>query len=305
VIANTAPGRFRCLTCGGTVPPPTLGGVTCPACTAVYPLEDGILALSPPQRDADYPESLVELVSSVEGRHFWFAARNRVIVSTLERVVGPLSGIRVLDVGCGTGFVLSALESAGASACGIDMHQQALQRARSRVRGPLFRSGAASLPFMADFDIVSLFDVIEHVDDDAALLREASRVLAPGGCVAVTVPAGPHLWTRYDEVIGHKRRYDRASLTAAFAGADLRVREMSSFNCVPVLVQRLQRWSRRSQNRYQDPLEVVRQALRVPPAPVNALLGAALRCEAPFRRATWMRGGSLIAIGQPIRSHGG
>jgi SAM-dependent methyltransferase len=296
-MASPAPGRFHCLHCGDIVPPPTSEGAKCAACRAVYPIEDGVVALTPPARDDDYPASLVDLVAGVEERHFWFSARNDVIVSTLERVAGPLAGARVLDVGCGTGFVLAALESAGVAACGVDMHHQALRRARARVRGPLFRSSAASLPFAPDFEIVTLFDVIEHVDDAVALLREASRVATADGRVAVTVPAGPHLWTPYDEVIGHKRRYDRESLAAAFTRADLHVCELSYFNCVPALAQRLQRWLRRTQRDDRDPLEVVRHALRVPPAPLNALLRALVRWEAPCRRNAWMRGGSLIAVG--------
>lgn len=290
-------GRFRCLTCGTLVPPPSAAGTTCPACVTHYPLEEGIIALTPPHQDIDYPEPLVTLVASVEGRHFWFSARNEVIVSTLQRVIGPLPGTRVLDVGCGTGFVLGALESAGLHTCGIDMHHAALRFARSRVRGPLFRSNVASLPFERDFDLVTLFDVIEHVDDDVAVLQEAGRVLMPGGYVAVTVPAGPGLWTVYDEVIGHKRRYDRTTLTGALTRAGFELCEVGYFSCLPALVQVIQRRMSRSDAGSRDRLEIVRRALKIPPAPLNALLHSLVRLEAPLRRTRWIRGGSLIAVG--------
>ena len=96
---------------------------------------------------------------------------------------------------------MAALEGAGLSVSGIDMLKSALVRALARV-SPLFCSTATTLPFFPDFDVVTLLDVIEHVDDDVSVLDEARRVLAPGGHAIVTVP-GP---STYDEVIGHKRR---------------------------------------------------------------------------------------------------
>lgn len=289
-------GRFRCLRCETVVPPATSTGTTCPACGAGYPLEGGILALTPLRTDRDYPEPLVDLVASVETRHFWFSARNDAILSTLRKTIGPLSGSRVLDVGCGTGFVLAALEAAGVDSCGIDIHQRALMLARSRVRGCLFRSSATSLPFAPDFDIVTMFDVIEHVDDDVGLLEQATRALVPDGYVAVTVPAGPHLWTRYDEVIGHKRRYRREMLTDVLKRAGLDVRYVAYFSCLPLLAQVMQRSMTSESKDTPAAIDIVGAALRVPPEPLNSLFRFSVSAEAPLRRFSWLRGGSLIAV---------
>ena len=269
----------------------------CLFCEKTYSNAGGIVALTEAADDRDYPAALVDLIASVERRHFWFTARNDAILWTLRRVMGTLTGLRVLDIGCGTGFVTEALERAGMDAWGIDMHRAALLHARSRVRGPLFSNDATTLPFFRDFDLTSLFDVIEHLDDDVGAMRQAATVLKPEGCVVVTVPAGQHLWTKYDEVIGHKRRYDRQSLTNVIENAGLELLYVGYFSCLPLLAQVVQRGiapgMRATSN---DMIEIVRQALTIPPEPLNALFRASVRAEAPLRRLSWVRGGSLIAV---------
>jgi len=302
----TPPGaeawRFRCVRCGGEVP--VARGTpgqrpTCAGCGATYDCENGIISVGAAVSERDYPVEMHQLVAAVEEEHFWFSARNRVILSTMRRVLGPLEGKRLLDVGCGSGFVLSALEHAGLQVAGTDMHGQRLVRARTRIRGPLLCSNAATLPFFDDFDLVGLFDVIEHTADDAEVLRQARLVLRPGGHVVVTAPAGTHAWTRFDEVIGHKRRYDRRSLADALARGGFRVRHASYFNCLPHVAQRLHRRFARAVHDSSTPaVEIVRQTLRVPPEPLNTLFGWAMRLETPLRVLPFVTGGSLIAIGE-------
>lgn len=288
--------------CGGEAPLSINGASPrCLACNTIYPIADGVIALTEAGDDRDYPGALVDLVASVEQRHFWFASRNDVILSTIRRVIGTVAGLRVLDIGCGTGFVTGALERAGLDAWGIDMHRAALTHARSRIRGPLFSNDATKLPFFRDFDLASLFDVIEHLDDDAGAVREAATVLKPHGCVVVTVPAGQHLWTTYDEVIGHKRRYDRRGLAEVFRSAGLETIYIGYFSCLPLLAQIVQRWiTRNRRSTSSDTVEIVRQALAVPPAPLNVLFRACIRAEAPFRQLPWVRGGSLIAVARRV-----
>ena len=291
--------RFRCVHCGGSVGLDRAGqsNLRCPRCNTAFLLDDGIVVLANATDDRDYPAALVDLVVSVEQRHFWFAARNEVILSTIRGVIGPLPGTRVLDIGCGTGFVTAALEGAGMDAWGIDMHRAALRRARARMRGPLFSSHTPALPFFPDFDIATMFDVIEHLDDDVEAVREAAAVLEPNGHIVVTVPAGPAHWTSYDEVIGHKRRYDRDSLTGVLRRAGLEIRAVTYFSCVPLLAQIAQRWLAPARRPSQDDtVEVVRHALRIPPEPLNTLFRWSSFAEKPLRSLRWVRGGSLIAV---------
>jgi len=273
----------------------------CTNCSATYPATGGIVTLTEAADDRDYPEPLIDLVARVEQHHFWFAARNDVILSTIRRTTGSVAGNRVLDIGCGTGFVTAALESAGMDAWGIDMHRRALAHARARVQGPLFSNDATTLPFFQDFDLAALFDVIEHLDDDVGAIRQAATVLRAKGSVVVTVPAGPHLWTKYDEVIGHKRRYDRQNLEDVLRGAGLEPVYVGYFSCLPLLAQIAQRWvapGMRSEST--DTIEIVRQTLTVPPTPLNVLFRLAVRAEAPLRQLSWVRGGSLIGVARRV-----
>jgi hypothetical protein len=115
--------------------------------------------------------------------------------------------------------------------------------------------------------------------------------------VVVTVPANPKLWTPYDEVIGHKRRYDRDTLARALMQSRFDVRYIAYFNCLPVLAQIAQRWiAPEREGVSRERVEIVRRALKVPPEPLNALFRMSIKAEAPLRRLSWMRGGSLIAV---------
>ena len=292
--------RLRCNTCGGEVPIPShesplVSDLKCRACCALFPLRDGIIEVTATTREEDYPEAFVQLVADVQDKHFWFAARNDIIVSTMRRTVGPLAGKSALEIGCGTGAVLPALEGAGMSVCGIDMHRSALLHARGRVRGPLVWTNATALPFFDDFDVVLLCDVIEHADDDVGLLVEAGRAMKPGGWLVVTVPAQPHLWTRYDEVIGHKRRYTPKLLAMKLTAAGFVRPQIRYFNMVTALVQQLHRRRSDRRNKSQEAMTIVCEALRVPPYPMNLMLRLMARAEAPLSRFAQLKGSSLVA----------
>jgi SAM-dependent methyltransferase len=297
-----SPGlAFACTGCGEPVPvPPSIDGpVRCAACGYRYAWDDGILMLGAWGYPDDYPDELHPLLADVEPRHFWFAGRNRLILSTMREAIGPLEGRSALDVGCGTGFVLAALERAGMAACGLDMNLAGLRYARRRVQGPLLCQDAARVPFAGQFDVVMLCDVIEHTADDSAVLREAGRALKNDGTLVVTVPAYPSLWTAVDEVSGHKRRYTKEELARAMQRAGLVVRLVRYFNCLLFPAQLLQRQflRRRLLTTSAERLCLARDALRVPPASLNALLRLAMMTDLLLSRALLPFGSSLIALG--------
>src|SRR3954452_13936037 len=168
-----------------------------------------------------------------EDWHWRFAGRRRIILNFLDRYLGPPSqtrGRRILDVGCGTGSTLGALERYG-TAEGVDPDPEAvrfcLERGLERVRQGtppplLFRDDA--------FDLVTALDVLEHVDDDVALLREIRRVIRPGGAALLTVPAYEFLWGAQDEISHHRRRYTARVLRERMEGAGLAVHRLTYFN---------------------------------------------------------------------------
>jgi SAM-dependent methyltransferase len=175
-----------------------------------------------------------ERMFRAESEHFWFAGTRAVIADALARALGAREGarvLRVLDVGCGTGYTLTRLPAA-VSAVGLDASAEALRWAARRGTGArLVRAAAESLPVaQATFDAVLALDVLEHLDDDGAGAREIARVLRPGGVALVTAPAFGWLWSAHDEALHHRRRYRLAELGAVLRGAGLAVERASYYN---------------------------------------------------------------------------
>ncbi|HOE96367.1 MAG TPA: class I SAM-dependent methyltransferase [Candidatus Sumerlaeota bacterium] len=188
---------------------------------------------------------------ALEDRHWWFQGRLMMIERLLRRHVLPVlpARPRLLDLGCGTGLFLQR-RLRECEPFGIDFSVEALACCRTRVPGRLARADAARLPFAdAVFDVVSAFDLIEHVADDVALVAEAWRVLRPGGCFIATVPAHPILWSAHDVSLHHQRRYRRAQFNALFNAAPWEtIRMTAGFTLIfpPALLIRLGRRLARS-----------------------------------------------------------
>lgn len=302
------PFSVLCRACGGGIDLPETsrrGRLNCPTCGQGYPWDDGILVMGPSAGE-DYPTEAHMLLAQVEPRHFWFTARNRLILSTMREMVGALRGCSVLDIGCGRGFVLAALERAGMVTVGLDVHLAGLRYARERARGILICDGSGRIPFSGQFDTAMLCDVIEHAEDDVALIRDARRALKEHGVLVITVPAHPSLWSALDEASGHKHRYTRRGLVDAMRRAGLRVHLVRSFNALLLPVQFLQRRLYRGR-RLGDAVERTRlleEALRPPPAPANAFLQLVMAADVLLSRLPVTFGASLIAVGSVDRGGG-
>jgi SAM-dependent methyltransferase len=180
---------------------------------------------SSPDFDIGDPE-LVAMLENSQRTHFWFRARNLRILDFLEREGIPPPA-RVLEIGCGTGTVLSALSRAGYRMTGIEMHGRLARRAAeenpaSRIYSlEIRRAPEAFVRQEPPFDAVGLFDVVEHAADPETLLRSCAERLRPGGALVGTVPAMPALWSDYDAYSGHRLRFTRRALLSLFARAGL------------------------------------------------------------------------------------
>jgi len=116
---------------------------------------------------------------------------------------------------------------------GMDVAIEAIRFARTRCACPMLLGSITRLPIAAAaFDLVTAFDIVEHVADDAAAFAELGRVCRPGGHVLVTVPAFQFLWGNQDVVSQHQRRYTRAALDAQMRAAGLVPRRLSYFNAL-------------------------------------------------------------------------
>jgi SAM-dependent methyltransferase len=176
------------------------------------------------------------IMHRVEETHWWFVGRRKIIESFLVRVCAELNAssrkepLKILDVGCGTGANLEMLSQFG-RAEGVDVSAEALEFCRERGLRQVKQGAAEALPYEKDsFDLVTGLDVVEHLDDDVAGLKEMRRVLRPGGEVVLFVPAFMFLWGVQDDISNHRRRYTMAGLKAVVSKAGLEIGSASYVN---------------------------------------------------------------------------
>lgn len=162
--------------------------------------------------ESAYIDQLVVDRAAIDRHSWWYRTRNRLIVKFLrqERVA------TIWDVGSGTGIVATALVEHGWSVIGVEP-SLAGARITADLGIPTFQSNLEALCLPGDsVDAVSLFDVLEHVNDRSHLISEIHRVLKPGGFLVVTVPALPALWSQFDVLERHFLRYTKSKLRGEF-----------------------------------------------------------------------------------------
>lgn len=172
--------------------------------------------------DHRFPSGAASALRTIRRGHFWFGHRERILLDELSRALGGRDSPSVLEIGCGDGAVLERISDCW-PALGVDERWEDLILARKSGATRLAAADGGALPFSKRFDAVCLFDVLEHVRDDEALLASAVSSTAADGYVLATVPAGPSLWSAADRFSGHYRRYSAAALRALFERCGLRV----------------------------------------------------------------------------------
>lgn len=234
-------------------------------------------------------------LAAIEDRMWYFRALHRHIADALERRL-EAGSVRVLDAGCGTGGLIRRLgpNHPAWRWAGVDLSPLACGLARERVPAAEVREASVTaLPWGdAAFDAVVSADVLYHVEDDAAALREFFRVLRPGGTVVINVPAYRWLWSYHDVAVQSQRRYGRGELIAKLAAAGFIGVRTTHWNALPF------------------PLVVARRKLLPAPrggsdvqlssAPIEALLDAAMAVERGWLRigGSWAWGSSIFAVAQ-------
>jgi SAM-dependent methyltransferase len=165
-----------------------------------------------------------------EQSHWWFVGRRTVVLDRIEQIYKNQTNLKVLDVGCGTGLTMQYLRRYG-TVTGVDLSPVALDFCRRRQHQSLVMAPLEKLPFAENsFDLVTALDIIEHLDDDVAGLKEIGRVLKPGGRAVILVPAYMFLWSLQDEVSSHKRRYVAKTIEQAIRSANLAVERSTYAN---------------------------------------------------------------------------
>jgi SAM-dependent methyltransferase len=180
-----------------------------------------------------------ERMNQQEAVHWWFVARRDMIRTTIERLIKLPAGADILEAGCGTGGNIDMLMRLGhLDAFEFDTEARVIAAAKSGSEVP-FGALPDDIPFAGKtYDLIGLFDVLEHIEDDHATLANLGARLKPGGRILVTVPALPWLWSQHDVRHHHFRRYTRATLAKVATKAGLRVERSFYFNSflLPVAV---------------------------------------------------------------------
>ena len=182
----------------------------CPVCHRLPKTLDGFISFAPESKESreGFGAGFFEDLYRLEGSSFWFRSRNRLLGWGLKRYF-PGAG-NFLEIGCGTGFVLSHLGRIAPRLrlSGSDMFFEGLSFSRKRLPGvTLFQMDARHIPFDQEFDVIGAFDVLEHIGEDEDVLKQMYRAVKPGGGIMLTVPQHRFLWSRIDERSFHKRRY--------------------------------------------------------------------------------------------------
>ena len=169
-------------------------------------------------------------LASLEAGNFWFRARNKLILWALEKYSPGLESL--LEVGCGTGFVISEISKRfpAARLSGSEFLEEGLVYARQRAPGAEFsQMDARQIPHEGAFDVVCAFDVLEHIEEDEVVLRQMFKALRSDGMVFITVPQHPWLWSAVDEYACHVRRYDASELHEKVRRAGFGIVRSTSF----------------------------------------------------------------------------
>ena len=236
--------------------------------------------------------SAYDRLFELERRHFWRIGRRHVILDILERWRPP-GALRILDVGGACSLVSQEMTRFGEVTV-VEPDVPTARFAASEL-GLDVRPGSLpdDMPVSGQFDVVTLFDVLEHIDDEGSAMAAVHQLVRPGGLLVVTVPALPLLWSDHDVSVHHRRRYTQATLRPVIEGAGFRLARLSYHTCLlfPLV------FAQRMASRLRGVKARAEYDVKVPAAPLNRTLLAVMELERRLlRRVDLPIGSSLVAV---------
>lgn len=276
----------------------------CPHC-GWQPERSGDLPIFSPdlaQSSSGFKASYFAPLAAREAGHFWFRARNALIIWALGKYGASVSSF--MEIGCGTGFVLQGIAHGFPKMrlVGSEIYPEGIAFAADRIAGgELMQMDARKIPFIDEFDAVGAFDVIEHIEEDEAVLQEMYRALKPDGLLLLTAPQHRWLWSPLDEYACHIRRYTVRELHGKVALAGFTIVRSTSFvtSLLPFML--ISRLLQRSKTASFDP----HAELRINPI-LNRIFEGVLRLELWLIRmgVSFPVGGSRLIVAAKIEKTG-
>jgi SAM-dependent methyltransferase len=204
----------------------------CPHCSHQPDIIDGHVAFAPElARDSEgFEADYFARLADQEAGNFWFRSRNRLLIWALKKYFPKAENF--LEIGCGTGFVLSGLKQAFPHLVlsGSEVFSDGLGFAATRLpHVELFQMDARRIPFRDEFDVIGAFDVLEHIKQDEEVLAQMHQATRKGGGILITVPHHRFLWSPVDEFARHVRRYETRELRDKVTRVGFSVVRITSF----------------------------------------------------------------------------
>lgn len=220
------------------------------------------------------PDAYLEMADT-EAHHWWFSARRAILSRVIKGFKLPANA-RILEIGSGTGGNLQMLSSFG-QVSALEMDETARSIASEKTGGRFdIRPGfcPTDIPFAGEkFDLICLFDVLEHIDGDVETLKAVKTFLAEGGRVLVTVPAYRWLWCAHDQFLHHKRRYSATEFRKKASDSNLQLSKLTYFNTLLFPLAALVRFKDRLFG------NLSASGTGIPPAPINQILAGIFGLE--------------------------
>lgn len=230
-----------------------------------------------------------------EETHFWFVSRKRRIFSLFEKYISKKS--KIIEIGAGTGNVTKELIKGGYQVSAGEIHFDGLRYAQSYGVENCYQFDLMDPPFNEHFDVVGIFDVLEHIEDDHSALKNIQQILKQSGYLVLTVPAHQWLWNRYDAIEGHHRRYELKELKKSLKKAGFEVVQANYFFIfiLPLLYLRrlLQKDNKSTVGREEKESEI-----KINPLVNKFLLGLSTLENKIHQILPNIAGGSIILIAQ-------
>jgi len=203
----------------------------CQDCAYTYPVINNIPSFVAIDMATDsFDATAFEFLFEMEQKHFWHIGRRELILDVLRRNISDLTGSRMLEVGCGNGNILAYLKQNGINIEGGDLFLEGLEFCQRRTGSAgLYQIDVLNLPFRNNFDIIGIFDVLEHIDNDVKALGEINQALKPGGKLLLTVPSHKYMWSYFDVQSHHKRRYNKKELVTKLEQTGFTIKKISYY----------------------------------------------------------------------------